>query len=128
MRPAQYIPAVTERYEDLGYTPYRWYRAGGAPPWAPMEKALSDSRIGVLCTAGVYAKGQVAFHYKDDTSLRAIPKTTPVEDIRFSHITENYLPDPRRDPNCIFPVEPLSRLERGGIVGEIADDLLMVSR
>ena len=124
MNPVQYIPFITARYERLGYPPYRWYRAEDPPPWAPMEKALSKSRVGVLCTAGTYVKGQRAFHYKDDASLRAIPKTTPVEDLRFSHITEQYLPDPRRDPNCVFPIEPLRRLEREGVVGEIADDLL----
>ncbi len=124
MNPVRYIDAITERYERLGYPPYRWYRADDPPPWAAMEKRLSESRIGVVCTAGTYARGQVAYHYRDDTSLRAIPKTTPVEDIRFAHITEHYLADPRRDANCVFPIEPLRRLERQGVVGEIADDLL----
>jgi hypothetical protein len=124
MGPVRYIEFITERYERLGYTPYRWYRADQAPPWTPMHKPLAESRVGVLSTAGAYVRGQVAFHYKDDTSLRAVPKATPVADIHFSHVTENYLPDARRDPNCVLPVEALARLEDEGVVGAIADELV----
>ena len=77
----------------------------------------------MLCTAGTYVKGQVAYYYKDDTSIRAIPKSTPVSEIRFSHLTEQYLPAARKDPNCVFPIEPLARLEAEGVVGEVADEL-----
>ena len=44
--------------------------------------------------------------------------------MRFSHITENYLPDARRDPNCVVPLEPLRRLEQDGVIGALADDYL----
>jgi D-proline reductase (dithiol) PrdB len=124
MLPVDYISLITERYEKLGYSAYDWYRADEPPPWTPMTKPLAESRVGLLSTAGTYAKGQVAYYYKDDASIRLIPKTTAVEDIRFSHLTENYLPDPRRDPNCVFPIEPLRQLEAEGVVGSVADDLL----
>lgn len=124
MPPIRYIDAIRERYERLGYQPYRWFRAEEPPAWTPLAKPLSESRIGVLSTAGVYRRGQVAYHYKDDTSIRAIAKSAPAGEIRFSHLTEQYLPDARRDPNCVFPIEPLRRLEAEGVVGEIADDLL----
>ncbi len=124
MGPVQYIAGITERYRRLDYAPYRWCQADGPPPWAPLAKPLAASRVGVLSTAGAYAVGQVAFFHKDDVSWRAIPKTTPLADLRFSHITENYLPDARRDPNCVLPLEPLRRLEREGVVGEVADELL----
>ncbi len=105
--PVHYIDAITARYQKLGYQPYRWAYAEEAPAFARMTKPLSQARIGVLTTSGAYALGQTAFHYKDDTSVRAIPKTTPKEAIRFSHITENYLEDPRRDPDCILPLTAL---------------------
>jgi len=89
-----------------------------------MTKPLSQARIGVLTTSGAYVLGQTAFHYKDDTSVRAIPKTTPKEAIRFSHITENYLEDPRRDPDCILPLTALRRLENEGVIGEMASEAL----
>lgn len=119
----EYIRSITERYEKLGYQPYQWYEADSAPAFAPLRKPLSQSRLGVLSTAGTYALGQVAYYYKDDTSMRAIPKDTATGDLRFSHITENYLPDARRDPNCVFPLEHLRELEADGTVGELADEV-----
>ena len=120
--PVHYIDAITARYEKLGYQPYRWVYAEETPELSPMTKPLSEARIGVVTTSGAYALGQTAFHYKDDTSVRAISKATAKEDIRFSHITENYLEDPRQDPDCILPLTALRRLESEGFVGEVADD------
>lgn len=122
--PVAYIDAITDRYRKLGYEPYRWYRREAPPEWTPVGKPLAQSRLGVLSTAGGYVCGQVAFHYKDDTSLRAIPKTTPREELRFAHLTENYLVDPRKDPNCMLPLEALRRLEAEGTIGEVADPVL----
>ncbi len=120
----EYIKSITERYERLGYRPYRWYEAEDDGVLAPLKKPLSESRLGMLSTAGAYAAGQVAFYYKDDTSLRRIANDTDPADMRFSHITENYLPDPRRDPNCVFPMTPLARLAEEGVIGSLAGDHL----
>jgi D-proline reductase (dithiol) PrdB len=122
--PVRYIDAITQRYSKLGYEPYRWYRRDTPPEWTPVGKPLAQSRLGVLSTAGGYVRGQVAYHYRDDTSLRPIPKATPRGEMRFAHLTENYLPGPRRDPNCMLPMEPLRRLEQERVVGEVADPLL----
>ena len=119
-----YMETIRERYTRLGYPAYRWYHAETKPPWKSLDKQLSESRIGVLSTAGTYVRGQVAYFYKDDTSIRSIPKTTDVSEIRFSHLTEQYLPSARRDPNCVFPIEHLVRLEAEGVIGELANDLL----
>ena len=124
MGPVEYIPPAIERYVLLGYEPYRYFEPEGPVPWAPMTKSLSDCRLGVIATAGTYVKGQTAFFYKDDHSYRSIPKTTPVENLRFAHVTEHYLHrGAHKDPNSVFPVEALRRLERDGIVGEVAEDL-----
>lgn len=120
---ARYMHAITERYKALGYTPYRWYRAEDAPAWTPLAKRLADSRIGMLSTSGAYALGQVAYHYKDDTSLRRIASTTPAHDMRFSHVTENYLVDARRDPDCLVPLKALRALAAEGFIGGLADDV-----
>ena len=120
----EYIKGITERYQRLGYDAYKWYHADGPPPWQPLRKPLSESRLAVLSTAGTYVAGQVAYYYKDDTSIRRIPKATPVEDLRFSHITEHYLVDARPDPDCVFPLTPLRQLEAEGAIGELADDLV----
>ncbi|MDP6707920.1 MAG: hypothetical protein QF893_16370 [Alphaproteobacteria bacterium] len=119
----EYIKGITERYSRLGYPPYNWYHAETEPPWQPLAKPLSESRLGMLSTAGTYVAGQVAYYYKDDTSIRAIPKATPEAELRFSHITEHYLPDPRRDPNCVFPLGSLRQLEAEAAIGELADEV-----
>ncbi|MBX3498704.1 MAG: hypothetical protein KIT36_10810 [Alphaproteobacteria bacterium] len=121
MEAVRYIDAITQRYASLGYAPYRWYVAGEAPPFAPLKKTLSRSRLGVLTTSGCYVAGQVAFHYKDDASIRLIPMDTPTDRLRFAHITENYLVDARRDPECLVPLTALRRLRDEGVVGELAD-------
>jgi D-proline reductase (dithiol) PrdB len=120
----EYIKGITERYQRLGYPAYQWYRAETPPPWAPIEKPLAETRLAVLSTAGTYVAGQVAYYYKDDTSIRRIAKDTAVEDLRFSHITENYLGDARADPGCVFPLTALRRLEAEGTIGPLCDELV----
>lgn len=121
MEPVRYIDAITQRYASLGYTPYRWYVAEDSPPFTPLKKPLSQSRLGVLTTSGCYVAGQVAYHYKDDASIRLIPVDTPTEKLRFAHITENYLVSARRDPECLVPLTALRKLRDEGVVGELGD-------
>lgn len=118
-----YMQAITDRYKALGYTPYRWFRADDAPAWTPLGKRLADARVGVVSTSGAYALGQVAYHYKDDTSIRRIASSTPAADLRFSHITENYLVDARRAPDCLVPLTALRTLAAEGFIGGLADEV-----
>ena len=118
-----YIASITERYEQLGYAAYRWYYAEEPPAFQPLARPMSENRLGVLSTSGAYAIGQVAYHYKDDTSIRGIDKSTPTDAIHFSHITENYLANPRRDPNCIIPIDALRHAEASGAIGALAPEL-----
>jgi D-proline reductase (dithiol) PrdB len=121
--PVEYIKSITERYGQLGYVPYKWYEADDPPPWTPLKKPIAESRLGVLSTAGAYVAGQVAYYYKDDTSTRAVARDTPTSELRFSHITENYLPDARKDPNCVLPLEHLRTLEQEGVIGELPGEV-----
>ncbi len=123
MDPIEYMRMTRELYESHGYQAYGWLHADSPPPFTRLNKPLSACRIGMVSTSGAYVVGQKAYHYRDDTSIRAIPKSTHVENIHFSHITENYLPDPRRDPNCVFPIDALRSLEAEGFIGEVAEEL-----
>jgi len=116
-----YLKAINSRSESLCYTPYRWLVADPAPPWSALEKPLAQARLGLFSTSGAYAVGQLAYHYKDDTSTREIDTQTPPQDLRFSHITENYLVNPRRDPDCILPLTQLRTLRDEGVIGSLAD-------
>lgn len=120
----EYMNAIRQRYERLGYAPYRWFVTDEAPPWTPLSKPLSASKLGLLSTSGAYAVGQVAYHYKDDTSIREIPSDTAPENIRFSHITENYLVDPKKDPDCILPLREINQAADAGIIGSVANDVM----
>ena len=122
--PVRYIDAVTERYARLGYETYRWYAADTAPTFTPLAKPLSQARLGVLTTSGCYRAGQVAFHYRDDSSLRHIPRDTPTEQLRFAHLTENYLVDARQDPECLVPLGAQRTLQAEGVFGGLADDIV----
>ncbi|MGR9093364.1 MAG: hypothetical protein ACU85U_22560 [Gammaproteobacteria bacterium] len=119
----QYMESIRQRYEELGYAPYRWFHADSPPPFTALRKPLAESKLGVVSTSGAYVVGQPAFHYRDDTSVRAIAKNTPQAEIHFSHITENYLENPRKDPNCIVPITALNEAEAAGRIGELAPAL-----
>ena len=77
---------------------------------------------GVEVPAGartVYVAGQVAFHFKDDTTFRLVPTDVPTADLRTTHFAYD-LTDSRRDPNVVFPIDPLRDLVASGEVGELA--------
>jgi hypothetical protein len=120
----RYMQAIAERYLKLGYAPYRWFKADVPPPWQALSKPLSAARVGMLSTSGAYALGQAAYHYKDDASIRRIPSDTEDRNLRFSHLTENYLVDGRRDPGCLFPLRTLRALAAEGFIGRLADEVL----
>lgn len=120
--PAEYIRRTRESYEKLGFEPYRWFHAESEPAFAVPSKPLAESRLGMISTAGTYVQGQVAYYYKDDTGIRAIPNDTPVDKIRFSHIMENYLVEARQDPATVFPSQVLAKLRSDGVIGELADN------
>ena len=122
--PTQYIEQTEANYRKLGYAPYQWFQAEDAPPFTPPMKPLQKSKLGMISTAGTYMQGQVAYHYKDDTSIRKIPRDAPVENIRFSHIMENYLVEARQDPATLFPTEALAQLKKDGTIGDLATNYL----
>ena len=57
-------------------------------------------------------------------ATRRIASTTADADLRFSHLTENYLVDARRDPGCIFPLRALRALASEGVVGQLANEVI----
>ena len=119
MAPIDYIPRIRDNYARLGYRPYNWVTNADTPPWAPLSKPLSKCRLGLAASGGIYATGQVAFHHKDDSSLREIPADVDTKDLRATHFAYD-LSDARTDPNVVFPVDTLRRLVREGFLGGLA--------
>ena len=119
--PVDYIPRITAQYSGLGYGEYQWLESQNAPAWTPLTKPLSDSKVGLICTGGIYSAGQTAFHFKDDTTYRAIPTDVDVEDLRATHFAYD-LTDARKDINVVFPVEQLRTMVDEGVIDSIAPD------
>jgi len=118
--PLEYIEIIKKKYAALGYPPYRWVISQTRPPWKPLTKPLSQCRVGLIAAGGIYVAGQVAFHYKDDTSFRVIPKEVKTEDLRITHFGYDFT-DARRDPNVVFPIDPLRQLVKEGIISRLAE-------
>jgi D-proline reductase (dithiol) PrdB len=115
-----YIGRIREKYTQLGYPAYHWVVNADPPPWQPLCKPLAACRLGLIASGGIYVAGQVAFHYKDDTSYRIIPKDVKTADLRATHFAYD-LTDARQDPNVVFPIDTLRRLEHEGVIGALAD-------
>ena len=120
-QPVEYITRITDNYAKLGYKPYQWVSNSDTPPWTPLRKPLSQCRLGLVASGGIYAAGQVAFHFKDDVSFRAIPTTVRTSDLRTAHFAYDQT-DARKDPNVVFPLDTLRRLVNEGVVGSLAEN------
>lgn len=116
--PVDYIARTRDQYAGLGYPPYRWAREPDPPPFTPLARALDDCRVALVASGGIYVKGQVAFHFKDDSSYRVIPRSVDYRDLRVTHFAYD-LTDARADPNVVFPLQTLLDLEREGRIGEV---------
>src|SRR5262249_12783680 len=77
-------------------------------------------RVGLIGSGGIYQAGQVAFHYKDDISVRIIDTRAPTSTLRATHFAYD-LSDARSDPNVVFPIDTLDDLVEEGCIGELAE-------
>ncbi len=117
--PIDYIERTRAQYDALGYPPYRWVENIQQPPFVPLKKPLATSRVGLVCSGGIYRAGQTAFHFKDDYSYRIIPADTPKDDLRVTHFAYD-LTDARQDPNVVYPAEQLRGLAEAGVIEELS--------
>jgi len=118
--PVEYMVRIRDKYDKLGYKPYAWVCNQDTPPWQPLRKPLPECRVGLVASGGIYVTGQVAFHFKDDTSFRAIPTDVNTSDLRTAHFAYDQA-DARRDPNCVFPIDTLRRLVKEGVIGSLTE-------
>ncbi len=117
--PIDHIGRTRDQYASLGYPPYAWVTHPEPPPFQRLSKPLSECRLGLVSSGGVYQVGQVAFHYKDDTSLRVIDTAVDVTELRATHFAYD-LTDARKDPNVVLPLAALKALENSGELGALA--------
>ena len=120
--PVCYIADTRATYDALGYPPYRWVHSDTPPAFAPFTKPLSQCRVGLIASGGVYQTGQVAFHHADDASFRIISADARTDDLRATHFAYD-LTDARADINCVFPIDTLRALAADGVIGGVAPEL-----
>ncbi len=115
--PIDYLERTRDQYRALGYPPYRWVVNEDPPPWAPLRRSVSESRLVLIASGGIYQHGQVAFHHRDDTSFRILSSGVEVSELRTSHFAYDQSAA-RADPNVVFPIEPLRyHVEQGRLGG-----------
>ena len=121
--PVDYLARSNERYDALGYPPYRWALDHSTPPFHALTKPLNTCRVGLVSSGGSYVVGQAAFHFRDDISYRAIPTETASSHVRVTHFAYN-TDDARQDPNCVLPLRSLRTLVEEGVIGSLAPNAL----
>ena len=92
-------------------------------PWTPFEKPLSQCRVAVLTTAGLYVPGeQPPFRAKDiegDWTLRELPQDVPLASLAIAHDHYDHT-RANADRNCVYPLERLRELVADGTIGSLA--------
>lgn len=131
---------VVDSYKFLPHSFRPLYEGRGpfpgedSPVWAPFAKRLSESRIALLTSAGMYVRGsQPAFDLDrerqkpdwGDPSWRAIPASAAAGEIGVAHLHIND-EDIDSDPEVALPMHALDELAREGVVGGAVDSHVAV--
>ena len=117
--PIDYIERTRALYSSLDYPSYTWVQEDEAP-LSKLNKPLDHCKVGVIGSGGIYLRGQIAFHYKDDTSYRIIQSDCLQEDLRATHFAYD-LKDAREDINVVFPLQTLHKLASESFIKAVSD-------
>ncbi len=105
-----------------------------APVWTPFEKRLSESRIALLTSAGMYLRdrqqpfdldGERARPEWGDPTWRSIPASVQPAEVAVAHLHLNY-EDVLTDPEIALPARGLAELVKDGVVGSATAEHLSV--
>jgi D-proline reductase (dithiol) PrdB len=111
------FPSLAKRFTD-SYEPWK----SSDTPWTPVTKALAQSTIALVTTAGVHHRDQEPFDMKDhdgDPSYRVIDSGKPLSSLMITHDYYDHA-DADRDINIVFPLERLKEFEQEGLIGNVA--------
>lgn len=92
-------------------------------PWQPLQKPLSQCRLGLVTTAGVHLENQQPYDVdakQGDASYRELPADTPADVYRISHTHYDHS-EADKDINCVFPIQRLKELAVEGLIKDVAD-------
>jgi D-proline reductase (dithiol) PrdB len=119
---------------------YSWIVDNDAP-WKHLSKSLSESKVALITTAGLY-NWKLTKHYNladdnGDISFREFKKDVTQADVRVSHKDIELKNGPGLDYNTVFPLDRLLELEKEkrissvsevhfSVMGEIKDPKLLI--
>lgn len=101
---------------------YQAQESTGEIPWVRPAKPLSQARLALVTTSGIHHRGQQPFDMNDtdgDPSYRALNGEELLDDFQITHDYYDHT-DAGKDPNIIFPLEPLRELVKEGVLGGLA--------
>ena len=121
MKPIDYVAALNERYQSVGFPPYKW-SSFKTTTWTPFEKPLEEARVALLSSSGISRKDQEPYEplTRSNLSYREIPKDTQADDLVINYAYYDHS-DADRDPNIVFPIDRFRELEQEGFIGELAE-------
>jgi len=99
----------------------RW--AKGNTAWTPLPRPVSELRLALISSGGVYREDQPPFdaaNLMGDWSFRVIPNDTLTSALRVSHNHYNHKDGADKDINVVFPLDRLRELEAQSAIGELS--------
>ncbi len=97
-------------------------------PWTPLERPLSECKLGLVTSGGIYHRGQqppfdVERERQEptwgDPTFRAIPADIRPEEVAVSHLHINPS-DIEADFNILLPIQRFQELTTEGVIGGLA--------
>lgn len=119
---AEARPLIEAHQYAQAFKSYPWPTFSAAP-WAQVERPLSQSRLAVVTTAGLYRPGiDAPFDGESpegDWSFRALPRDVDPKGLAIAHPHFSH-ELAEADMNTIFPLERLAESEASGVIGVLA--------
>jgi D-proline reductase (dithiol) PrdB len=112
---------LTHRLFMRGY-PFSLYKIDPVP-CTPLKKPLSQAKVALLTTAGLYVEGQTKFDSKiklGDCSFREIPNTVEVQKLKEGHRSSAF--DHKSvaiDKNLVLPLDRFREMLQEGEIGSL---------
>jgi D-proline reductase (dithiol) PrdB len=89
-------------------------------PYTPYRRALAETTIALVTTAGVHGRDQPPFNPEGEKEFRVIPGDVATADLTISRPYYDHA-DADRDVNCVFPLDRLRELAAEGAIGPLND-------
>lgn len=123
MEPIDYIKAIDDYYQNLGYPAYDW-TVNDTTPFVPLKKPLAECRVSMLTSGGISHRTRTPFNPTAKNDLR-VDDVDYQSDAKDFEINDAYY-DTRGvvdDLNVVFPIERLRELAERGAIGSVAERL-----